>query len=60
MIGALARQVKDGDRAACGTLSPLPAAALDAQRRRLLFGPVKEKLAQTYPRFAARLQKSPC
>ncbi len=28
MIGALARQVQDGDWAACGTLSPLPAAAL--------------------------------
>ena len=28
MIAALARQVRDGDRAACGTLSPLPAAAL--------------------------------
>lgn len=28
MIGALAREVKDGDWAACGTLSPLPAAAL--------------------------------
>lgn len=28
MIGALARQVKDDDWAACGTLSPLPAAAL--------------------------------
>jgi glutaconate CoA-transferase subunit B len=28
MIGALARQVRDGDWAACGTLSPLPAAAL--------------------------------
>ena len=28
MIGALARQVTDGDWAACGTLSPLPAAAL--------------------------------
>jgi glutaconate CoA-transferase, subunit B len=28
MIGALARQVKDGDWAACGTLSPMPAAAL--------------------------------
>jgi glutaconate CoA-transferase, subunit B len=28
MIGALARQVCDGDWAACGTLSPLPAAAL--------------------------------
>jgi glutaconate CoA-transferase subunit B len=28
MIAALARQVKDGDNAACGTLSPLPAAAL--------------------------------
>jgi len=28
MIGALARQVKDGDHAACGTLSPMPAAAL--------------------------------
>ena len=28
MIGALAREVRDGDWAACGTLSPLPAAAL--------------------------------
>jgi glutaconate CoA-transferase subunit B len=28
MIGALARQVRDGDTAACGTLSPMPAAAL--------------------------------
>jgi glutaconate CoA-transferase subunit B len=28
MIAALARQVQDGDWAACGTLSPLPAAAL--------------------------------
>jgi glutaconate CoA-transferase, subunit B len=28
MIGALARQVQDGDWAACGTLSPMPAAAL--------------------------------
>jgi len=28
MIGALARRVKDGDWAACGTLSPMPAAAL--------------------------------
>jgi glutaconate CoA-transferase subunit B len=28
MIVALARQVKDGDWAACGTLSPMPAAAL--------------------------------
>jgi len=28
MIGALARQVKDGDWAAGGTLSPMPAAAL--------------------------------
>jgi len=28
MIAALARQVKDGDWAACGTLSPMPAAAL--------------------------------
>jgi glutaconate CoA-transferase subunit B len=28
MIGALARQVRDGDWAACGTLSPMPAAAL--------------------------------
>jgi glutaconate CoA-transferase, subunit B len=28
MIGALARQVTDGDWAACGTLSPMPAAAL--------------------------------
>lgn len=28
MIAALARQVRDGDNAACGTLSPMPAAAL--------------------------------
>ncbi len=28
MIAALAREVRDGDRAACGTLSPMPAAAL--------------------------------
>ena len=28
MIAALARQVQDGDRAAGGTLSPMPAAAL--------------------------------
>jgi len=28
MIAALSRQVKDGDWAACGTLSPMPAAAL--------------------------------
>ena len=28
MIGALAREVRDGDSAACGTLSPMPAAAL--------------------------------
>ncbi|MCX5889236.1 MAG: CoA synthetase [Deltaproteobacteria bacterium] len=28
MIGALAREVNDGDWAACGTLSPMPAAAL--------------------------------
>ena len=28
MIGALAQVVKDGDEAAGGTLSPLPAAAL--------------------------------
>ena len=35
MIGALARQVKDGDWAACGTLSPMPAAALWLAR----FGP---------------------
>jgi len=28
MIAALARQVRDGDWAACGTLSPMPAAAL--------------------------------
>jgi glutaconate CoA-transferase subunit B len=28
MIGVLARQVQDGDWAACGTLSPMPAAAL--------------------------------
>ena len=138
MIGALARQVKDGDWAACGTLSPLfktehtarglvaavdtvtapgytpelspwqrpgritrlitpkcvfnlsppqpprlaslhpgvsldevhrltgfPFAApggipetpaLDPGARGLLYGPVKEKLAQSYPQFAARLQ----
>jgi glutaconate CoA-transferase subunit B len=30
--------------------------ALDAQTRSLLYGPVKEKLAQAYPHFAARLQ----
>ena len=29
---------------------------LDAETRSLLYGPVKEKLAQAYPRFAARLQ----
>lgn len=34
--------------------------ALDAPARRLLYGPVREKLAQAYPQFAARLQKSPC
>jgi len=28
MIAALARQVRDGDTAACGTLSPMPAASL--------------------------------
>jgi glutaconate CoA-transferase subunit B len=28
MVGAMSRQVKDGDWAACGTLSPMPAAAL--------------------------------
>ncbi len=28
MIGALAREVRDGEWAACGTLSPMPAAAL--------------------------------
>jgi glutaconate CoA-transferase, subunit B len=28
MIGALAREVRDGDWAACGTLSPMPAASL--------------------------------
>ena len=28
MIGALAREVRNGDWAACGTLSPMPAAAL--------------------------------
>ncbi len=28
MIAALARQVRDGDKAACGTLSPMPAASL--------------------------------
>jgi glutaconate CoA-transferase subunit B len=30
--------------------------ALDAETRSLLYGPVKEKLAQAYPHFAARLQ----
>jgi hypothetical protein len=129
MIGALARQVKDGDWAACGTRSPMPAAALglarlthapraevfvagsrdwpcagewreffdlgppaprlvslhpgvdldevcqltgfafrattdplatpplDPEARRLLYGPVREKLAQVYPRGAARLTR---
>ena len=32
--------------------------ALTAEERRLLYGPVKEKLARVYPQFAARLQKS--
>ena len=30
--------------------------ALDPEARSLLYGPVKEKLAQAYPHFAARLQ----
>src|SRR5512140_3546646 len=30
--------------------------ALNAEERRLLYGPVKEKLARVYPQFAARLQ----
>jgi len=34
--------------------------ALDPEARRLLYGPVREKLAQAYPLFAARLQKSLC
>jgi len=46
MIGALARQVRDGDWAVCGTLSPMPAAAL--------------WLARAYPHFAARLQIPLC
>ena len=29
---------------------------LDPEARRLLYGPVKEQLAQVYPHFAARLQ----
>ena len=29
--------------------------ALDGQTRSLLYGPVREKLAQAYPLFAARL-----
>ena len=32
--------------------------ALTADERRLLYGPVKEKLARAYPQFAARLRKS--
>ena len=31
--------------------------ALTAEARRLLYGPVKEKLARAYPQFAARLQE---
>ena len=34
--------------------------ALDPEARRLLYGPVREKLAQAYPLFAARLPKPPC
>jgi hypothetical protein len=30
---------------------------LTADERRLLYGPVKEKLARAYPQFAARLRK---
>jgi hypothetical protein len=59
MIGALAREVRDGDWAAGRTRSPadLPETpALDAKTRSLLYGPVKEKLARAYPHFAARLQ----
>jgi len=33
---------------------------LDPEARRLLYGPIKEKLARVYPHFAARLQISPC
>jgi glutaconate CoA-transferase, subunit B len=31
---------------------------LDPETRGLLYGPVREKLAQTYPQFAARLTRS--
>jgi glutaconate CoA-transferase, subunit B len=42
---------------ACRAPAPVPETpALDAEARRLLYGPVKEKLARAYPRFAARLQ----
>jgi len=34
--------------------------ALDPEARRLLYGPVKDKLAQAYPLFAARLQIPLC
>jgi glutaconate CoA-transferase subunit B len=34
---------------------PLATAPLDPEARRLLYGPVKERLAQAYPHFAARL-----
>jgi hypothetical protein len=50
MIAALAREVRKGDWAACGTLSPMPAAALWLAR--LTHAPQ----AQRYPHFAARLQ----
>jgi glutaconate CoA-transferase, subunit B len=50
-------------RAATGFTFDAPAGlpetpALDAPARRLLYGPVKEKLAQAYPRFAAQLRLS--
>ena len=50
-------------RAATGFRFEAPAGlpetpALDAPTRSLLYGPVKEKLAQAYPHFAARLRLS--
>ncbi|MCL4500727.1 MAG: CoA synthetase [Deltaproteobacteria bacterium] len=33
-------------------------AAISAEERRLLYGPVKEKLTEAYPQFAVRLQES--
>jgi glutaconate CoA-transferase subunit B len=42
----------------CAPAQPPATPALTAEERRLLYGPVKEKLARVYPQFAARLQAS--